>query len=123
MFHTEGLGIDSKENAIADYESVKIKDFENSITFEDGHYNVKLPWNEDVFAAFCTNTTKIYTFCHQICHFPVCLHYQHTYLLPSFHIFTFNTYYLYPLNPLTLPLLLSLIKLRRKFCNCRIQRL
>ena len=48
MFQTEGLGIDSKENAITDYDSVKIKDFEDSITFEDGHDNVKLPWHEDV---------------------------------------------------------------------------
>ena len=48
MFQTEGLGIDSKENAITDYDSVKIKDFEDSIKFEDGHYNVKLPWHEDV---------------------------------------------------------------------------
>ena len=40
MFQTEGLGIDSKENAV---DSVKIKDFEDSIAFEDGHYNVKLP--------------------------------------------------------------------------------
>ena len=39
MFQTEGLGIDSKEKAITDYE---IKDLEDSIMFEDGHYNVKL---------------------------------------------------------------------------------
>ena len=48
MFQTVGLGIDSKENAITDYDSVKIKDFEDSIKFEDGHYIVKLPWHEDV---------------------------------------------------------------------------
>ena len=43
MFQTEGLGIDSEENAITDYDSVKIKDFEDYIKFEDAHYNVKLP--------------------------------------------------------------------------------
>ena len=55
MFQTEGLGIDSKENAITDYDSVKIKDFEDSIEFEDGHYNVKLPWHEDVLEKVPSN--------------------------------------------------------------------
>ena len=55
MFQTEGLGIDSKENAITDYDSVKIKDFEDSIKFEDGHYNVKLPWHEDVLEKVPSN--------------------------------------------------------------------
>ena len=55
MFQTEGLGIDSKENAITDYDSVKIKDFEDSIKFEDGYYNVKLPWHEDVLEKVPSN--------------------------------------------------------------------
>ena len=55
MFQTEGLGIDSKENVITDYDSVKIKDFEDSIKFEDGHYNVKLPWHEDVLEKVPSN--------------------------------------------------------------------
>ena len=55
MFQTEGLGIDSKENAITDYDTVKIKDFEDSITFEDGNYNVKLPWHEDVLEKVSSN--------------------------------------------------------------------
>ena len=55
MFQTEGLGIDSKENAITDYDSVKIKELENSIKFEDGHYNVKLPWHEDVLEKVPSN--------------------------------------------------------------------
>ena len=55
LFQTRGLGIYSKENATTDYDSVKIKDFEDSITFEDGHYNVKLPWHEDVLEKVPSN--------------------------------------------------------------------
>ena len=55
MFQTEGLGIGSKENAITDYASVKIKYFEDSIKFEDSHYNVKLPWHEDVLEKVPSN--------------------------------------------------------------------
>ena len=55
MFQTKGLGIDSKENAITDYDFVKIKDFEDSIKFEDGQYNVKLPWHEDVLEKVPSN--------------------------------------------------------------------
>ena len=55
MFQAEGLGIDSKENAITDYDTVKIKDFEDSIKFEDGHYNVKLPWHKDVLEKVPSN--------------------------------------------------------------------
>ena len=55
LFQTRGLGIYSKENATTGYDSVKIKDFEDSITFEDGHHNVKLPWHEDVLEKVPSN--------------------------------------------------------------------
>ena len=47
MFSCESLGIREDLEMENDYDRAKIKEFEESIEFKDGAYNVKLPWHEE----------------------------------------------------------------------------
>lgn len=47
IFSLESIGIDENETMCESDEMI-VQDFESNIKFIDGHYNVKLPWNDKV---------------------------------------------------------------------------
>lgn len=47
LFNVESLGISTTEELMSDYDAQQIANFQNSISFRDGHYEVKLPWHHD----------------------------------------------------------------------------
>ena len=47
LFSLESIGIKSSDDELVSIDNEQIRKFENGITFEDGHYNVELPWYTD----------------------------------------------------------------------------
>ena len=45
MFSIEAVGI--TENTLSSYDYQKIQEFKNSISFQDGSYNISIPWDEE----------------------------------------------------------------------------
>ena len=43
MFDVGSLGISPEEQSVCDYDKRKIKEFENSIKFNDNTYHIKFP--------------------------------------------------------------------------------
>ena len=45
LFSVDSLGINEES---CEYDEVKVSEFNDGISFENGHYHIKLPWNESV---------------------------------------------------------------------------
>ena len=45
FYYLESIGIEEEGSS---YELEQVQNFSDSISFQDGHYYVRLPWNKDI---------------------------------------------------------------------------
>ena len=55
LFSLESMGIKISDEDLVSLDNEQIKNFEKGITFEDGHYNVELPWYPDKIESVPSN--------------------------------------------------------------------